>query len=472
MKKIALLALLTVLGFTVSAQIKITVKMPVADTSKYVQLAHYYGYKQFFKVDSAKVQKNGLLEFKNTGEAWKGGIYLVVTSPSKFYDFILSGNEKDIYMELDTADYVGSVKFKGSAENDVLFGYRKYLNKVAKDGEIYQTQLKTETDPAKVNELRAKLGGMQKEVNAELKKRAALKPELLASKVLLANLEPELPEKPPLLANGRPDSTYFYRTYKKHYFDNTDFSDERMIRSPFLETKLEKYFGNLVYQKTDSLKKEADYVLGLAKKNTDVYRYALWYITNKYENSNIVGLDGTVIHLYKNHYLKNANWLDSAQRARFVERLTIMEPLETGKVLPALVLKDTLGVAHKLNDVKAKYLVVYFYSPTCGHCKDHAPELAKFQEDNRSNGVVVWNVASDPERNFDEMKKFINTYGMSKVTNLYDPDRRYNFNQSYDVYRTPTSYILDENKRIIGRQIPIEDIMGYIDHYEKNIKGK
>jgi len=472
MKRICFLALLLTCILPLRAQQKLTVKMQVPDTVRYVQLAHYFGYKQFQKVDSAKVDQNGLLKFTSGPEGWKGGVYLVVISPSKFYDLVISGRENDIYMELDTSDYVGTVKFRNSPENDLLFGYRKFLNQKMKTGERLQAQLKTERDPARVATLRKEMDALQKEVNHELKKRADAHPELFAARIMTANLEPELPEKAPLLANGQPDSTFFYREYKKHYFDHLDFSDERMIRTPFLESRVERYFKNLVYQRADTLKKETSYVLGLARKNKDVYRYVLWYLTNQYENTDVVGLDGVVVHLYENYYLKDADWLDSTSRARFAERLSVMKPLETGKIMPALVLKDTLGKTHDLYDVKARYTLVYFYSPTCGHCKDHAPELVKYFDENRSKGIALWNVSADVERDADEMKKFIRTYDMGRMTNLHDPDRKYDFFYRYDVYSTPTLYILDEQKRIIARRIPIEEINGFLAHYEKNVAGK
>lgn len=472
MKKIPFLVLLLAGILPVHAQQNLTVKMQVPDAGSYVQLAHYFGYKQFQKVDSAKVDKDGLLKFSSGPEGWKGGVYLVVISPSKFYDLAISGKENDVYMEFDTSDFVGSVKFRNSPENELLFGYRKFLNQKMKAGERLQAQLRTETDPARAAAARKELEALQKEVNTELRKRAAAHPELFSSRLLTANLEPELPETAPLLPNGKPDSTFFYREYKRQYFDHLDFSDERMIRTPFLESRVERYFKNLVYPRTDSLKKETSYVLNLARKNKDVYRYVLWYLTNKYENTDVVGLDGVVVHLYENHYLKDGDWLDSTSRAKFVERLSVMKPLETGKVMPALILKDTLGKTHDLYDVKAKYTIVYFYSPTCGHCKDHAPELVKYQDENRSRGIVVWNVSADAERNFEEMKKFIHTYDMGRMANLHDPDRKYDFFYRYDVYSTPTLYILDEQKRIIARRIPVEDINGFLEHYEKNVVGK
>ena len=66
------------------------------------------------------------------------------------------------------------------------------------------------------------------------------------------------------------------------------------------------------------------------------------------------------------------------------------------------------------------------------------------------------------------MKKFIKEYDTSRLINVYDPDKKYDFFTKYDVYSTPTVYILDEKKRIIGRRIPIEEVLNFIAHYEKN----
>lgn len=466
MKK--LLVFCCLLHFSGMAQQKLTVKMPVPAGNPHLTLAHYFGYKQLTKVDSVQAGPDGNFTFTSGPEGWKGGLYMVMVSPAKYFDLVLSGKENDIHMEFDTTDYVGTVKFKNSAENDLMFGYRKFLTQRMKAGEALQAKLKEEKNPAKSAALQKELEGMQKEVNTELKRLSSASSGVFAGKLLRANIEPEIPEQIPVLPSGKKDSTYPYRMYKAQFFNNLDFSDDRMIRTPFLESKMERYFSTLVYQKSDSLKKETDAVLKRASANKDVYRYALWYLTNKYENTDVVGLDGVLVHLYENHYLKNGDWLDSASRARFQERLAIMKPLETGKVMPSLVLKDAEGKVRDLAGQKAKYTVVNFYSPTCGHCRDSAPTLVKFQDDHLKQGIVVWNVATDQERDLEEMKKFVKEFDAGRLLNVYDPERKYDFFTRYDVYSTPTVYILDERKRIIGRRIPIEEVMGFIQHYEKN----
>ena len=473
MKKIGLIVLFfSFILIETAAQEKsayhISVKMKGVEPDKYVHLAHYYGYNQYLKVDSAKVE-NGVLHFKGT-EPLKGGIYLIVLSPSKYYDILVSGQETEFVVEADTTDFVKSVKFTGSKENDILFNYRKFLANKSEEAMEIQKTMQLQNDQVSMEINRGKMKKLQDEVSVFMKNAVSSNENTFAGKIIKVNMEPELPKEAPLLPNGKRDSTYLFNLYKKKFFENVDFSDERMLRTPFIQSKVEKYFKDLVYQVTDSINIDADRVLRIAKKNKDVYRYVLWMVTNKYENIDIVGLDGVFIHLAEDYYLKDADWLDSTQRAKFQERVNVLKPIQTGKVMPTLILSDTLGVEQNLNNIKAKYTIVYFYSPDCGHCKDHAPELAKYYDENKQKGIEVLNVAVDYE--LDKIKKFITTYKTGKMKNLWDAKGRYVFRNKFDIYSTPTSYILDSEKRILGKRIPIEEFNKFIEFHEKQEVNK
>ena len=232
-----------------------------------------------------------------------------------------------------------------------------------------------------------------------------------------------------------------------------------------MQSKVEKYFKDLVYQITDSIIVDSDKIIALSKKNKDVYRYVLWMLTNKYENTDIVGLDGVFVHLAETYYLKDADWLDSTQRAKFKERVSIVKPLMTGKLMPPLLLSDTLSLEYNVMNGKSKYTILYFYSPDCGHCKDHAPELVKFVDQNKSKGIEVLNIAVDYD--LEKIKKFASTYKTQNMRNLWDARNRYYFRNYYDVYSTPTAFILDSQKRIIGKRIPIEEFSKFIEFHER-----
>jgi hypothetical protein len=44
------------------------------------------------------------------------------------------------------------------------------------------------------------------------------------------------------------------------------------------------------------------------------------------------------------------------------------------------------------------------------------------------------------------------------------------FRNTFDVYSTPIVYILDKNKRIIGKRIPVDKIQEFIEFTEKKSK--
>jgi peroxiredoxin len=436
---------------------------------KTIYLAYYYGNSQYLKMDSA-VAKNNFVEFKGKEEL-KGGIYLIVVNSGKFYDIIVSGTEKNFSLEADTADFVKSVKFTNSPENDLIFNYRKFLAQKSEQAAEYQKVFKDKKDDKEaVKAAGEKLMGLQTEVNAYIKNVSNNNPTMFAAKVIKANVEPEVPSEDPILPNGKRDSLFRFNMYKRKFFDNIDFSDERILRTPFLQSKVDKYFKDLVYQVTDSINVDADKILKLAKKNKEVYRYVLWSISNKYETTDIVGLDGVFIHLAEDYYLKDGDWLDSAQRAKFKERVEILKPIQTGKVMPNFILQDTTGRVRTVFDTKAKYTVVYFYSPDCGHCRDHAPDLVKFYDENKPKGIEVYNISIDHD--LKKTADFVKTYKTGKMINLWDAKTYYDFRKKYDIYSTPTSYILDSQKRIIGRRIPIEEINKFIEFHEKKVNAE
>ncbi|SOE23093.1 Thiol-disulfide isomerase or thioredoxin [Spirosomataceae bacterium TFI 002] len=440
----------------------IKVKLKSGPADKYIHLAHYFGYNQYIKVDSAKLE-NGEYRFSGD-EKLKGGVYLIVLNTSKYYDFAYSGNETNINISADTTDYVGTVKFEGSKENDVLFTYRKFLKDKGAEAAALNKLMSTEKDPAIQEENRQKMMNLQTEVAKYMKDVVEENKGTFAAAIIKANFEPEVPKEIPLNVDGTKDSTFAFRYYKGHFWDNIDFTDERILRTPFYQTKLEKYYKDLVFQIQDSIIIDSDRILKLSKQNPEVFRYTLWWVTNKYENIDIVGLDGVFIHLAENYYLKEADWLDSTQRAKFEDRVRILKPLRTGFTFPELKVTDMNGREFEVKENKSKYTIVYFYDPDCGHCKESAPKLVEFQEKNKGK-VSVYNIAVEYE--LDKIKGFVEKYKTGNMVNAWDAKGRYYFREKFDIYSTPTSYMLNEKKEIIGKRIPIEEFDRFIEFYEK-----
>jgi hypothetical protein len=66
-------------------------------------------------------------------------------------------------------------------------------------------------------------------------------PTSLLATIFVTMKEPVVPpaDKQP---GGKYDTAFAYRYYKSHYWDGVTFTDERIVRTPVFEPKLEKYF--------------------------------------------------------------------------------------------------------------------------------------------------------------------------------------------------------------------------------------
>jgi thiol-disulfide isomerase/thioredoxin len=140
-----------------------------------------------------------------------------------------------------------------------------------------------------------------------------------------------------------------------------------------------------------------------------------------------------------------------------------------GQVAPDLQLKNQDSVWINTNSIKGKYTILMFWDPTCGHCKEVMPKLAKIYEENKSKGWKVITLASGDKKKewyeylskHPEIKEFTNLL-RGEVTNQKYADALY----AYYVISSPTLYILDENKKIVANRIDVDKMVEFIGHVE------
>lgn len=146
-----------------------------------------------------------------------------------------------------------------------------------------------------------------------------------------------------------------------------------------------------------------------------------------------MGMDAVFVHLVEKYYMTNqAYWMDSTQLRKITERAMTMKPLLIGKRTWNLTLEDTNGVFHPLYDVKAKYTVLFFWDPDCGHCQKAIPKLVEVYDKYKSMGIEVY--AACTETDVNKWKKMIRDKNL-KWLNVADPNLHNNFRHSYKIYK-------------------------------------
>jgi thiol-disulfide isomerase/thioredoxin len=232
-----------------------------------------------------------------------------------------------------------------------------------------------------------------------------------------------------------------------------------MLRTPFFQPKVETFIKNLTVQTQDSVIKAADYLIGKAT-NKEIKEYLIYYITNQYEMPNTVGTEGVFVHMAENYYLNGIMPVSEDGKKRIKDRVAVLKPLLVNKIFPSLTLSDPQNKPINLQQIQADYTVVFFYSPTCGHCKEAAPKLVEAFNTHKDKNVKILAVAIDQKGDWG---KYIQEQKTSMLLNGYDNTQQIDFRNKFDVLSTPMVYVLDKGKRIIARRMPVEQLSDFLN---------
>ncbi len=446
--------------------IKVNIK-GLKDTVCY--LGNYYGDKQYIK-DTAKVDSKGQCEFKGN-EALPGGIYLIITPAKKYFEIIVD-KEQFFSVETDTNNFIGKMKIKGSTDNELFYEYLKFVDAKQLEAAPLREQykkIKNNKDSSKT--IQDKLTAIEKDVQNYKLKYIADYPQTMLAVVFRSSQEPEVP-KAPLLPGGKKDSVFVYRYYKKHFFDNIDFNDDRILRTPIFHAKIKQYITTLVIQMPDSIIPEADSIISKGRNNKEIFKYLVWYFTNWSETSEIMGFDAIFVHMVDKYYNANqAYWVTPANLEKITTRAKILKNLLLGVKIPNITAQDTNNVFVTLYNVQSPFTVLYFWDPTCGHCQKETPKLKNLYDsiNKKVKNVEVYAVCTDPK--LQDWKKYIIEHQLNWI-NVMDMQNTTGYHTTYDIYSTPVIYLLDKNKTILAKRLSVEQLEEFLDREINKEKKK
>jgi thiol-disulfide isomerase/thioredoxin len=353
----------------------------------------------------------------------------------------------------------------GSLDNELFKQYTVVSTEKGK----FRLQLESEYKLAKSKDdstrYREQLIKLEKEMEVYRAEIIKKHPTSLLTTLFNTMKRPTAPAIP--VVNGKPDSLYPYRFVKDHYWDEVEFNDNRLLRTPFFEPKLDEYFKYYVSPDPDSIIAEVNYMLLSARSGAEIYPYLLTKFTNKYINPEYMGQDRVFVYLFENYYAKGDTiLLNPASRKTITDRAYSLMANQLGLPAPALNLVDTAGKNISLYSTKSSFTLVAFWDPTCGHCKEEVPQIDSIYKAKwKALGVSVFSVNVN-EKEVPAWKKFIKDKNLSKTwihAHQLKEDRQAeeragkpNFRQLYDIYKTPTLYLLDADKRIIAKQLSLQ----------------
>ena len=421
-------------------------------------LAYHFGDRQYLK-DTARMEQAGLYIFENETRL-DPGMYLVVVPGQKFFEVIVDQNQH-FGIETKMDEFVEKTVFNNSPDNTAFYQYLRFIREKNEQMVLLSEEMAREDiSDTERDVLNEKMKGTDQEVKDKQQEYIRRFSDGLFSRVLLAQQEPPVPE-PLLKEDGTTDQMAMYQIYKSKFWDNIDFSDDRLLRTPVFHNKLRQFFSNVLIQIPDSIIEEADRIVEMTRAHPEVFKYTIWFITNHFERSQIMGHDAVFVHMVESYYMSGeAFWIEPENLQRISDRAIRMKPLLIGKVAPDIAMYKPDNSILRLHNVNANFTILYFWDSECSHCKRVTPALRDLHERLKQHGVEVFSANIEAEK--EDWLKAVEAYQLKNWINVNDVFNQSGFREKYDLYATPVIFLLDKDKKIMAKRITVEQVESFI----------
>ena len=441
------------------------------DTTVY--LGYYIGEGTFIK-DTAKVNAQGEFSFSNK-KPLEQGFYFLVKKNNKLFDFVV-GSDQVFSFEASPDDFIKTMVVKGDDDNKVFFDYLVYSGERRKEADPFIKALKDSS--LKADQKKTAREGYSKvseKVIAYQKEIITKHPQYVTARWLKSNMPIDIPDAPKR-ANGTIDSTFQLRYYRQHFFDNFDLSDVAMLHlpTPAYQDKIKEYLTKLYAPIPDTVTKAAFGMIEKAKKNQSTYQFIIRNCLVNYQMPEIMGMDEVYVNLYDKYVATGEMdfWIDAKTKENLKEYADKVRSSMIGRTGANLMMQDQNLQPKSMYDIKAKYTILFFYNPDCGHCREETPKLVEFYNKSKAKyNFEIFAVSSDTSMK--KMKDFIKEFKTPWIT--VNGPRSYikeHYQKLYHADTTPTLYVLDDKKKIIAKKLPIEKLDEFLSKHEEFEKKK
>lgn len=489
MKQLVMLTLLAIstAGFAQKLHFKVD---GAKDTT--VFLTRYYGSKLFY-ADTAQM-KNGVVDFTAKPDL-KPGILALLMPGQKYFEFIY--NKEDINIETKGPDFITPMKVKKSEENKLFINYIQFLQTQRKAAQVIsQEKEKSTKGSPEYTKYSAQLDSVSNGVLNYQNSLIKNNPDKLVAKIVRMSMDVNVPEAPRNEKGEIIDSNFRYKYFRDHYWDNVDLKDDRLVNTPVFGSKMDYFFGkNMLIQHPDTILKFAFPFCDQFDKKSEMFKYAVDYITNTFGRSKIMGMDKVYIYMVNRYYCQFdekgnsiAYWMtDKEKLEELCKDNKVRMQLVQGVRPPNIILRDTTDVNWRdFYSLKSDYTILYFWDPECGHCKKTTPKLQKLYEEKlKARNVEVFAVGKATFEDFEKWKKFIRDNHLTFINvgltkSLYEAAKEnpylfipklttlesLNYHETYDVEATPRIFVLDKDKKIIAKQLTISQLEDFLDRMQ------
>lgn len=429
--------------------IKITIR---GFQSEKALLGYYYGDKTYV-VDSAKVDtKSGKMRFFGNRKLLEG-VYFVANTEGVILDFIVNG-WKDFSISTDSKALLDSASVFRSEENKYYFDYLKTVKK--KQSEIKKLQidlslLQYNKDYETFNLYQRKIIEKYRFIDNLTYSSMMRYPDLFFTKLINANRTPSVSDDiRPFDDSGKPNPTYYYYGCR-HFWDEFDFNDTRLLRSKVYVQKVRQYLDQILHSDIDSMKRYSDFLLSKSKVTLEFYQSTLNCVTQFFE-SRIAQPNGDKMYIYmvENYHQRTGSGASTSKLNEMYEKVKHLKAYTIGQKAPDLQFLDKEGYTRCLNENKGKWTLLYFNDSELETVRSNLNLFNELCKDNELKEVKGYSVSRNGLNQWLSLAKL-------KTEIVFGGEVTQN-EHTYIYNECPIFYLLNKDHKIVERANTLDEM--------------
>jgi peroxiredoxin len=410
---------------------------------------------QNYLADSATVDASGHFVLQRA-KPLPAGFYYFLLPGQKNFSFLMDRHDQRITFRGKAADIPGTLRNEGSLNTRLFYEIQRF--QAAQEPELAslaETLRKTVPGAPEYQQAKARQTQLLAERKAQLDDLVRRHPDAFYVKFKLAGQNPDWVEfrKP----NGDIDTMRQVMHYRARFWDNVDFSDQRLLFTPVVGNKLRRYIKELTPQQPDSLIKVADELVRRVLPHKPYFQFFVNWIALQYENGKTKVMDGEAVyvHLINQFFTPElAFWTSKEEVEKLRKHAWEMEASLLGRKGPDVKAQTLDGQTKSIYEITAPLVVVFMFSPDCDHCQKEAPKVQQIYEKWKSRGVEVFGIGVNTTA--PELQTFLQKEKFSFPT-VFDPTNRAIY-AKYFVDNTPELYVLNKDRTIVAKNLVAEQL--------------
>ncbi len=402
-------------------------------------------------VDTAQTDLTGAFTFE-LDTRFDPGIYMIIKGPGQAVELIF--NKEDIQFTTSGFDNEDAIQIISSVENLIYYDYLGIKGMNLYKIDVLNSLLRNypPNDEFYMDAI-SQYNFLKNQLNSRIDELVANNPKTLAALYLETDR--------PLIVDPLLTPVEQNLFAKQHHFDNVDFNDTMLIRSTILTSKVVSYLSlfqndaNSQEELEDYMLMGVDTVLNYAQTNQLVYEFLVDFLISGFES---IGFEKGLEHI------ANASSLDqfcenTERKLKLENKMELIKKLAIGKRAPNFTTTDIDGNAIVLDDVVAKKTILLFWASWCPHCDEVMPIINSYY--GNKNELEVITISIDESKD-DLMKSLVDSdYKWINIAEL----KGWNGDivEEYGIVATPSIFVLDENKIILGKPVGKDELKKFLD---------